>query len=92
LYGRMASMSSTRHTIRLKPDIEYQVVWSETLSHWELYRNGIKTNNARRKMQSAIDRAIAAVQAEMTAPKMMAVVSSFKDGIKNIEWRGRSGV
>jgi hypothetical protein len=82
-------MSNTRRTIKLKPDIEYQVVWSETLSHWEIYRNGTKTNVARRKMKSAIDRAVIAIQSELTSPTLRAVVSSFKNGTKQIEWMRR---
>ena len=88
----MTIVNNRRHTIKLKADIEYQVVWSETFSHWEIYRNGTKTNDARRKIQSAIDRAIVAVQSELTSPKLRAVVSSFKDGTKHIEWTGRSRV
>jgi hypothetical protein len=82
----MVIMTNNRRTLKLKPDIEYQVVWSETFSLWEIYRNGTKTNFARRKMKSALDRAIIAIQSELTSPTLRAVVCSFKDGIKKIEW------
>ena len=88
----MTIVNNRRRTIKLRADIEYQVVWSETFSHWEIYRNGTKTNDARRKIQSAIDRAIVAVQSELTSPELSAIVSSFKDGTKQIEWTSRSRV
>jgi hypothetical protein len=86
----MIRKNTARRTIKLKADIEYQVVWSETAAQWEIHRNGVKTNASRRKKQSAIDRAIIAVLSELISPEARAVVTSLKEGTIQIEWAGRS--
>ena len=71
---------------RVAADIEYRLVWSQIDAHWEIHRNGAKTNAARRKKQSAIDMAILAIQAEEKSPDAKVIVTSLKDRTLKTEW------
>lgn len=87
----MLSSSTPRKILRLKvpapaADIEYRIVWNQVSAHWEIHRNGAKTDAARRKKQSAIDIAIQTIQSEKRPPGTKAIVTSFKDRTLKTEW------
>lgn len=87
----MPHPATSRKTLTLKnpalaKPLEYRVVWNGTTAEWEIYRNGVKTGQARRKKQSAIDMAVLAIKSDESFAAAKAVVVSVKDGAHQAEW------
>jgi hypothetical protein len=69
-----------------KPALEYQLIWNEDSQEWDILRNGLKTGAARRKLRSAIDIAILAVQSDEGAKCATARIVSVKKRASTLEW------
>src|SRR3569833_342787 len=68
------------------PVLEYQLIWNEDSQEWDIYRNGLKTGTTRRKLRSAIDIAILAVQSDERARGADARIVSVKKRASTLEW------
>jgi len=66
--------------------LEYRLVWNEPAGQWDIYRNGLKTDSARRKKRSAVDLAILAIGADKSLAGAKASVVSVRDGVLRTEW------
>jgi len=69
-----------------KPALEYHLIWNEESQKWDICRNGLKTGAARRKLRSAIDIAILAVQSDEEARGADARIISVKKRASTLEW------
>ena len=69
-----------------KPALEYQLIWNEERHEWDIYRSGLKTGAARRKLRSAIDLAILAVQSDQRARGAEVRIVSVKKRASTLEW------
>jgi hypothetical protein len=69
-----------------KPVLEYQLIWNEDNQGWDIYRNWLKTGAARRKLRSAIDIAILAVQSDEGARGAEVRIVSVKKQASTLEW------
>ena len=69
-----------------KPALEYQLIWNEDSQEWDIHRNGLKTGAARRKLRSAIDLAILALQSDEAARGADARIVSVKKRASTLEW------
>lgn len=68
--------------------LEYRLIWNEANQEWDIHRNGQKTGLARRKKQSAIDRAMLAIRSDGGAQGGVAKIISMKDRVLTTEWEG----
>jgi hypothetical protein len=69
-----------------KSVLEYRLIWNEDSQAWDIYRNGLKTGAARRKLRSAIDVAILAVQSDEGAGGADVRIISVKKRASTLEW------
>jgi hypothetical protein len=83
----------TRKILQLKvpgadtsSDVVYRVVMNTLRSEWNIFRNGVRTSNARRKKQSAIDLAIRSAQVELPSVEGKILVTTFERGKLTTEW------
>jgi hypothetical protein len=96
----MTQLPKERKTLSLKrpldlnrPALEYQLIWNEERQEWDIYRSGLKTGAARRKLRSAIDIAILAVQSDQGAKGADVRIVSVKKRASTLEWtRTRSAI
>jgi hypothetical protein len=69
-----------------KSVLEYRLIWNEDSQAWDMHRNGLKTGAARRKLRSAIDIAILAVQSDEGARGADVRIVSVKNRDSTLEW------
>lgn len=91
----MTQTPKQRKTLTLKgaalsnnKSIEYRLIWNEASQEWDIHRDGLKTGLARRKKQSALDRAMLAIRSEGGAQASAAKIVSIKDRVLTTEWEG----
>lgn len=69
-------------------DVDYRVKLDAETGKWEIWRDGIKTGGFARDMHTAIGLATRDAQREVMATDLKVIVTTMKDGVLTVEWRG----